>query len=226
LDAQANPTSSGVLLGHDALQRFRRAWGGISRAGNQNGGHHAAVVAFGCHRRRHRCGDRDRRRGRPAGLAGAGTTDPAGGGSPTTGGAGTTATLGATRYLAELVPSEGIDAVRKVPPHSLDMPCGTGQSDDRFRELKYQLPGRYRELTLVATASGTVDPETMTNVQVIADDRFDQQDRQRTVAQRTFPLGSRQTLTADITGVDTLTLHIECDEPEVTVRFEDPRLLR
>lgn len=132
----------------------------------------------------------------------------------------------ATRYLADLTPSEGLDAIRKVAPHSLDVPCGTGQSDDRFRQVKYQLPGRYREVTLVAVASGNVDAETLTTVQVRADDRFDQQDRGREVARATVRLGRRVTLSGNITGVDTVTLRIVCDSPDVSVRFEDPRLLR
>lgn len=66
---------------------------------------------------------------------------------------------GAERYLVDLPPDSGGGSVRRSGERSLRMPCGTGESDDRFREVAYAIPPApgYRAFrtTVAAAVSGT-----------------------------------------------------------------------
>jgi hypothetical protein len=130
------------------------------------------------------------------------------------------------RRLTTLKPAEGAGLIKEVPPRDLEIPCGTNQSDDRSRQVVYQLPAAYQRFAATATATGPADPESLVQVSVFVHDRYDRSDRERQVARETGRLTERLPLAADIAGARALTIHIQCQSPAMVVRFADPRVSR
>jgi hypothetical protein len=122
---------------------------------------------------------------------------------------------GPHRFLTELVPSSGGSAVQRTGAHSLIMKCGTGESDDRDREVAYDIPPTgYR--TLSATLRPTGQRETRIQVSVLADGVV-----------KTKPVltaGTSQALTLAVDGAGHLILRITCDVGATSTTFVDPEL--
>lgn len=132
-----------------------------------------------------------------------GTTQPAPDGPP--------------RYLVELTPAVGGGTVQRTGDRSLVMACGTGESDDRQREVTYDLPRTgYRTFRTTARPAGQRD--TRLQVTVIVDG---------TVATRpVLTAGAVRELAADVAGASRLTLRITCDPGAGPATFTDPGLYR
>lgn len=135
------------------------------------------------------------------------------GGTPTP----TTQPPATVRYLTELVPATGGGFVQRVGAHSLIMKCGTGESDDRFREVEYDIPRTgYRSFRTVARPTGR--RETRIGVTLFVDGvvRVDS----------VSTAGGTGTLSAGIDGAARLTLRITCDPGAASTTFVDPALTR
>jgi hypothetical protein len=130
------------------------------------------------------------------------------------------------RRLTTLEPAEGAGLIKEIPPRDLEMPCPTNQSDDRSRQVVYKLPAAYQRFAATAAAAGPADPESLAQVSVFAQDRYDRSDREREVARQTGRLTEQLALTADIAGARALTIRIQCQSRAVVVRFADPRVSR
>ena len=154
-------------------------------------------------------GDRDRP-APSAPPAGAGTV--AGPTSP-----GSAPPAATARYLTELTPAAGAGEVQRVGARSLVMRCGSGEGDDRHREVTYDLPRTgYREFRTAVRTAG--ERETRVQVTVLVD---------RTVAaQPILVAGDTRQLTADVAGAARLSLRITCDPGAGPATFADPGLYR
>jgi hypothetical protein len=130
------------------------------------------------------------------------------------------------RHLAELPLAQGGGAVRVVDGRDLSMPCGSGQSDDRYREIEYQLPGAYTSFTTQATAGGKADPEASIGIEVFVRTRQERSDRIPRPGAIAIKTSTSAPLTADITDATALSLRITCSASTLNVRFTDPRIVR
>ena len=106
--------------------------------------------------------------------------------------------------------------MQRVGSHSLRMACGSGDSDDRFREVSYVLPPAvtYRSLTSTVSAAGardTPDPGTVV-------------DRRQQVTAPLVPTGSKQALAWSGERAGRVTLRIVCDAGATAATFTDPLL--
>ena len=81
------------------------------------------------------------------------------------------------RHLAELPLTQGGGVVTVLGGRDLSMPCGSGQSDDSYRQIEYELPGSYTSFTTRATAGGKSDPEAKIGVEVFVRARQERSDR-------------------------------------------------
>lgn len=156
---------------------------------------------------------------RPAGASSTSTTTPPAPAPGTTGGSPPPTTTPATglRYLTELVPATGGGFVQRVGAHSLIMRCGTGESDDRFREVEYDLPrAGYRSFRTATRPTG--QRETRIGITLFVDG-VAKVDSVSTV-------GDTGTVGAGIDGAARLTLRITCDPGAASVTFTDPALSR
>ena len=91
------------------------------------------------------------------------TADP-----PTTGGP----EPSQVRYLAELPPVTGGSFVSNGGPadrHAMVIHCASGQSNDRSREVSWNIPGPYSTLVGRVTISGKLDPEHQMQLEWFAD---------------------------------------------------------
>ncbi|HEY6744848.1 MAG TPA: hypothetical protein VI357_03935 [Mycobacteriales bacterium] len=135
--------------------------------------------------------------------------------TPPTGTPTTTPVSGPHRFLTELVPSSGGSAVQRSGSHSLIMKCGTGESDDRDREVSYDIPPTgYRTLTAILRPTGR--RETRVQVSVLADGVL-----------RTNPVltaGTSRSVAVDVDGAGHLILRITCDVGATSTTFVDPVL--
>lgn len=143
------------------------------------------------------------------------STGPGGG---TTGPSLTTQPAGRPdRYLTELTPAVGGSLVQRVGANSLRMSCGTGESDDREREVTYDIPrSGYRSFGTAAAVSG--ERETRVQVFVLVDNRV--------VTEPVVTAGGTQRLTWTGDGLVRLTLRIACEPGATRVTFTDPGLTR
>lgn len=121
-----------------------------------------------------------------------------------------------TRYLTQLTPAVGESFVRPAGPHAVSMQCGTNTTNDRYREVEYDLVGSYRAFSAVATSAGPVDPKSTTQIDVFVDGRL--ADRKITA------LGTRTVLAVDLDGASRLTLGLACKSPAMSVTFADAGL--
>ena len=130
------------------------------------------------------------------------------------------------RHLAELPLAQGGGAVRVVGTKNLSMPCGSGQSDDRYRQIEYELPGPYASFTTRATAGGTADVEASVGVEVFVRARQERSDRTLKVGTIVLQANGSEPLTADITNARAVLLRITCSVSTLSVTFTDPRIGR
>jgi hypothetical protein len=123
----------------------------------------------------------------------------------------------AQRYLTDLVPDSGGGNVQRIGPRSLRMACGSGDSDDRFREVSYLVPPaeHYRSFGTVVAAAGARG----TRIQAIL--MFDGLSATEPV---TIAAGGSQPLRAGGHQVQRLTLRIVCDPGATAATFSDPGL--
>lgn len=121
------------------------------------------------------------------------------------------------RYLTELVPVSGGGYVRRVGAHSLIMNCGSGESDDRDREVAYDVPpSGYRSFR--ATARPTGQRETRVRVTVLVTGVV--------AANPVLVAGSSGELAAELDGPARLILRVTCDPGAASATFVDPALYR
>jgi hypothetical protein len=80
------------------------------------------------------------------------------------------------RPLSALAPSTGVGSVR-VEGGDLVVPCPGNQSDDRYREVRYDLVAPYHRLESGVGLSGPGDPDATAAVQVFVQRRQDRSDR-------------------------------------------------
>lgn len=151
------------------------------------------------------------------------TTSPPGTPPPRTpdGGGGTTSGSGSGqqpgRFLADLEPDAGGGNVQRTGAHSLLMKCGTGESDDRFRETTYNVPqSGYRSFATSAAVSG--EREKRAQVFLLVDERV--------VAQPVVFAGETQRLTWTGGTLVRLALRISCEPGVAAVTFTEPGLSR
>ena len=130
------------------------------------------------------------------------------------------------RHLAELPLTQGGGAVRVIGGRDLSMPCGSGQSDDGYRQIEYELPSPYTSFTTRGTASGRADPEAKVGVEVFVRARQERSDRTPRVGTIVLQADESKPLTADITDARAILLRITCSISTLTVTFTDPRIGR
>jgi hypothetical protein len=125
-------------------------------------------------------------------------------------------TAASTRYLTDLATDSGGGNVQRVGSHSLRMACGSGDSDDRFREVSYVLPPAvtYRSFTSTVSAAGARD--TRIQALLLIDDQQ--------VTAPLVPTGSKETLAWSGERAGRVTLRIVCDAGATTATFTDPLL--
>lgn len=102
------------------------------------------------------------------------------------------------------------------------MPCGSNQSDDRFPEVEYELPGPYARLTTEVTVQGTADPETPVGVEIFIRERIDRSDRLRKVVTVVAHPGQIKPLSADVTSATALVIRLSCGSSALRVTYADP----
>ena len=130
------------------------------------------------------------------------------------------------RHLAELPLAQGGGAVRVIDGRDLSMPCGSGHSDDGYRQIEYELPGPYTSFTTRATAGGKADPEARVGVEVFVRARQERSDRILGVGTIVLQTNGSVPLTADVTNARAILLRITCSVSALTVTFTDPRIGR
>jgi hypothetical protein len=130
------------------------------------------------------------------------------------------------RRLAELPLTQGGGVVKVIDGTNLSMPCGSGQSDDQFRQIEFELPGPYASFTTQVTAAGKADKETSVGVQVFVRARQERSDRTLEAARVVLAPKGSDPLTADITNARALLLRITCSVSTLSVTFTDPRIGR
>ena len=129
------------------------------------------------------------------------------------------------RHLAELPLAQGGGAVQ-VSGRDLSMPCGSGQSDDQYRQIVYELPGPYTSFTTDATAKGKADVEASVGVQVFVRARQEKSDRTLEARRIALTANTSQPLTADVADARAILLRITCSASTLNVTFTDPRIGR
>ena len=130
------------------------------------------------------------------------------------------------RHLAELPLAQGGGSVSVVDGRDLAMPCGSGQSDDRYRQIEYELPGPYTSFTTLATARGKADVEARVGVQVFVRARQERSDRTLESGRTVLKTDGSEPITADITNARAILLRITCSTSTLTVTLTDPRIGR
>lgn len=130
------------------------------------------------------------------------------------------------RHLAELPLTQGGGVVTVIGGRDLSMPCGSGQSDDSYRQIEYELPGSYTSFTTRATAGGKSDPEAKIGVEVFVRARQERSDRTPRAGLIVLQAAGSGPLTADITNARAILLRITCSVSTLTVTFTDPRIGR
>jgi hypothetical protein len=108
----------------------------------------------------------------------------------------------------------------------LSMPCGSGQSDDQYRQIEYELPGPYASFTTRATAAGKADEEASVGVQVFVRARQERSDRVLEAGRIVLQPNGSEPLTADITNARAILLRITCSVSSLNVTFTDPLIGR
>jgi hypothetical protein len=152
----------------------------------------------------------------PAARAPTGSPAP---GSAPPGGGGTTSAGTEVRYLAALSPATGgayVQTGGTGGQYGMVIHCGTGESDDQYREVAWDLVGGYARFTATATASGQADAKARVGVQVFTDDVQ--------AANPLLTLGQSASLDVQIAGVHRIALRVTCELPSMAVTFADATL--
>ena len=95
--------------------------------------------------------------------------------------------------------------------------CGSGASDDRFREVEYALRGSYREFTADVVAAAVPEPELKTQLEVFADGV-------RT-ANVILTGGESTGLTAAIAAKQTMRLRVTCEHRDAMLVLHNAAVL-
>lgn len=136
-------------------------------------------------------------------------------GAPSPGDPSSGAPAGPHRFLTELVPFSGGSSVQRTGEHSLIMRCGTGESDDRDREVVYDIPpSGYQQLRTTARPTGR--RETRVQVSVLVDGVVKDAP--------VLAAGSARLLSVPVAGASRVTLRITCDVGAASTTFVDPEL--
>ncbi|GAA4454576.1 hypothetical protein GCM10023170_046400 [Phytohabitans houttuyneae] len=113
-------------------------------------------------------------------------------------------------------------------PHPVVIDCPTNQSDDKVREVTYELRGRYRTLSATVRPHYEEYPDSVTYVTAVGG--FPQRDgvlSRREVGRQQFAtMASPQALTAEVHGAAEVTIQIRCESPDGVVVLESARLTR
>jgi hypothetical protein len=104
----------------------------------------------------------------------------------------------------------------KVGQHAMLIECGTGESDDPFREVMWDLVGDYARFAATATVSGQADPRARVEVQVLANDVL--------ADKNVLTLGQSASLNVPLFGVHRIALRVICEYPTMKVTFSDATL--
>jgi len=156
-----------------------------------------------------------------SGVAGSTTSSPdviaptaGAGGGPTP--ASGPSSASPVRYLTDLEPDSGGGFVQRIGSHSLRMACGSGDSDDRQREVSYIVPPAltYRSFTSGVSAAGLRD----TRIKAVL--LVDQQE----IAAPVVTTGSSAQLTWSGARAGQVTLRIICDPGATAATFTEPGL--
>jgi hypothetical protein len=130
------------------------------------------------------------------------------------------------RHLAELPLAQGGGAVTVIDGRDLSVPCGSGQSDDLYRQIEYELPGPYASFATRATVSGKADVEASVGVQVFVRARQERSNRTLEAGRVVLQGNGSEPVTADIAQARAILLRITCSVPTLNVTFTDPRIAR
>jgi NPCBM/NEW2 domain len=127
---------------------------------------------------------------------------------------------GTERPLADLLPKSGQNNITldKDPAgavSAMTIHCGSGDSNDRFREVEYTLNGAYSNF--VADVMATVnEPEYKTQFQVFGDD---------VQADNKVLSGSQpNTVQAPVAGKKTMRLRLTCQDSNATLILRNARI--
>lgn len=160
------------------------------------------------------------------------SVSPAGADAPAGAGPASTATPSMTpavpadvRPLADLPPSTGVGSMR-VEGGDVVVPCPGNQSDDRYREVRFDLVAPYRRLESGVGLSGAGDPDATAAVQVFVQRRQDRSDRVVEVGRSVVHRGDAGRLAVALDDAAALVLRVTCAATTQTVRLASPKLLR
>jgi len=160
--------------------------------------------------------------------AGAGSVSAASDGAASVGGASpsmTPAVPADVRPLSALAPSTGVGSVR-VEGGDLVVPCPGNQSDDRYREVRYDLVAPYHRLESGVGLSGPGDPDATAAVQVFVQRRQDRSDRVVEVGRSVVHRGDAGRLAVTLDDAAAVVLRVTCAATTQTVRLASPKLSR
>lgn len=151
----------------------------------------------------------------------------------------TTSTRSGGIYLDGLTPLSGgasLVPARDRPtavtsadyPHALVIGCPTNQSDDKVREVTYELRGRYVDLSATVRPHYGKDPEAVTYVTAFGG--FRQKDgtmtRRELGTQYFATMNAPKDLAAEVRGAEELTLQVRCSMPDGVIVLESAQLTR
>lgn len=122
----------------------------------------------------------------------------------------------AVRYLTGLAPDTGGGNVQRVGAHSLRMACGTGESDDKYREVSYLVPPAADHRSFASGVSAAGARDTRIQAQLILD--------AQSVRSVVVTAGASLPLTWTGPRPERLTLRIVCDPGATAATFTDPAL--
>jgi len=160
----------------------------------------------------------------PGGLASsvAATSAPA---EPT----GPTAQEASVVYLTDLIPAIGAGNLTELPrelrgrpeyARSLVIQCPSGNTNDRHRDIGYDLRGRFIQFET------TVRPYSLESTgPVLGLTQVDVYGEAQELASEIVEVGAVMHLTVDIEDVNRFTLRITCEDPDDIVILTDPRIL-
>lgn len=121
-----------------------------------------------------------------------------------------------THYLTDLEPDSGGGFVQRVGSHSLRMACGSGDSDDRQREVSYVVPPALTSRTFASGVSAAGLQDTRIKAVLLID--------QREIEGPIVTTGSTARLTWSGERAGQVTLRIVCDPGATAATFVDPGL--
>jgi hypothetical protein len=110
------------------------------------------------------------------------------------------------RYLSDMPPVTGGAFVSNggpAGPHALVIQCGSGQSNDRSREVSWNVPGEYSTLLGTVTISGKMDPEHNVQLEWFADGA-------RIYNNSTLTLGADSEFRGELVGAQDLRVRLTC----------------